>query len=519
MKDDTYLLSLIDAMPRIINQIDRNPASPTFGCCDRDFWHYKIVDFACARKQEAALTLALVASIKHPKNPYYDNVMIRGLADAAIRFWSSIQANDGSFSEWYPNEHSFVATAFSLYAITEALIVSRRSPSPKVRYAILDAAHFLANIVERRVQNQESGAIAALHNASVVLQEPIFAAIAKDRMASLVRQQHPEGWFKEYGGPDIGYLSLTMDYVGKYHDKTGDKNAEALIRRAASFMRWFMHPDGSIGGVYTSRNTEYLIPSAFEHVRDENTVRLSSFCHNGVRSGILPSCRTLTDRYLMYNGYTYAQAFLAQRSASVKPSFADPFDKRFPGCGLRVVDKKSYFIVINEKKGGAFFFNGKRTGTVVQDSGVAVSIGRTAFHAGYLGSASSSDDGSITVTGSLQPIKGQTLSPIKNAALRIFQSTFGISGLLSKTVKERLRDRVITPTNRSHSKFSRSIILGDDSVTVSDAVEGVPDGSTLIVGAKQSTQYVPSARLFVPNDALAQPPLFLKRSDFRRVLR
>ena len=30
---------------RILTQMDRDPQSPTFGCFDRNYWHYKIRDY------------------------------------------------------------------------------------------------------------------------------------------------------------------------------------------------------------------------------------------------------------------------------------------------------------------------------------------------------------------------------------------------------------------------------------------------------------------------------------------
>ncbi|MBD3310499.1 hypothetical protein GF351_04725, partial [Candidatus Woesearchaeota archaeon] len=61
-KDDRhiYLREVLLQAPRLMAMLDRNPASRTYGCFAREYWHSKITDFACARKQEAVLTLALL---------------------------------------------------------------------------------------------------------------------------------------------------------------------------------------------------------------------------------------------------------------------------------------------------------------------------------------------------------------------------------------------------------------------------------------------------------------------------
>ena len=59
---------VLDNASRMLSWIDRRPGSLTYGCSDRNYWHYKIVDFPCAMLQETALTLALLYSTKFEGN-------------------------------------------------------------------------------------------------------------------------------------------------------------------------------------------------------------------------------------------------------------------------------------------------------------------------------------------------------------------------------------------------------------------------------------------------------------------
>jgi hypothetical protein len=73
--------------------------------------------------------------------------------------------------------------------------------------------------------------------------------------------QTQEGWFEEYGGPDLGYLSVTVDCLWDLFDVTGDERFLTAIDRAVACIKLFTAatPAGSIG-MHNSRNTDYLVP-------------------------------------------------------------------------------------------------------------------------------------------------------------------------------------------------------------------------------------------------------------------
>ena len=81
--------------PRMLSWIDRRQGSPTYGCSDRNYWHYKIIDFPCSMLQETALTLSLLYSVKFNNNKYYGSKYIKELAIAQIYYWMKIQNRNG----------------------------------------------------------------------------------------------------------------------------------------------------------------------------------------------------------------------------------------------------------------------------------------------------------------------------------------------------------------------------------------------------------------------------------------
>ena len=58
-KEDVYLNTILDNIPRILSNLNRNQSSINYGSFDRDFWHYKQNDISCARKQEFVKVLML----------------------------------------------------------------------------------------------------------------------------------------------------------------------------------------------------------------------------------------------------------------------------------------------------------------------------------------------------------------------------------------------------------------------------------------------------------------------------
>ena len=57
---ERYLDAALPAIPRVLAAVDRNPFGPSYGCCDREYWHYRTAAFPSEMYQEAALSLALV---------------------------------------------------------------------------------------------------------------------------------------------------------------------------------------------------------------------------------------------------------------------------------------------------------------------------------------------------------------------------------------------------------------------------------------------------------------------------
>lgn len=74
---DRYAALALPYIPRLLHLIDRNPLSPTYGCFDRAYWHYRTMDFPCGMSQEFVLPLALVYARDYPDNTFRGVARVR----------------------------------------------------------------------------------------------------------------------------------------------------------------------------------------------------------------------------------------------------------------------------------------------------------------------------------------------------------------------------------------------------------------------------------------------------------
>ena len=525
MPADTYMLEVLRAAPRLLSLMDRSPLSKTFGCFDRQYWHYTAIDFPCARSQEAALTLALLYKTPHPKNPYYDNAMVLEWANAALDFWARIQDSNGSFSEWYPHENSFVATVFSSYAVSEALI--QLGDSARDRDALIDSlkrsAAYFTSMDEGRAVNQETGAIAALCNLSILTGEKRYLDAASQKMSFIQKNQTEEGWFPEYGGADIGYLSLAIDYLAKYQRKSRDDLALPVLEKAVSFIKYFIHPDSTFGGEYASRNTSYLIPDGFEILSPVSRAAASIACkiRESLEKRSSVWLASIDDRYLSYITYTYLQAYSDARDLGSKQE-ALPCEKEaskvFPLAGFWIYGDGSIYVIANQKKGGTFKAFFKQSGDSFTDCGITAetSSGARLVSSWLTDSCQpQASENSAESSGVMRLMPGKYLTPAKSLILRSFQMTAGRNAFIGRKVKDKLRDHLITKTGGADITFERRITVKDGSLCIVDRVSPVKDIRKLIIGGSASHIYTPSSRYFQGSD-LATEPLVLEKKDFFR---
>lgn len=482
-----FLSLSLAQIPRLLGQFNRNISSLSYGSFDRAFWHYRTNDISCARYQEAVYTLALLYCSDFEGNHYYLDTKILEWIRAALRFISRIQRQNGSFDEWYINEGSYVATAFLTAALGETFVLLKKNDIPfqeesAIQSVLEKSARFLMNHTEKTVMNQVSGALFAIASVGKITGKKEYSEFAAKKMDEFLSLQNIEGWWKEYGGPDIGYLTLTISYLEKYQKVVGSEVSKVVgaIARARAFVEAFIAPDKTAGGEYMSRNTEYIIPS-------------QTLPYIGA---VTPA--NLDDRYLCYVLYNWIETGLKTRPQSM-PHIA-PGETFFTQSGILRVSNDHYFLAANGIKGGSFRIYSE--GRVYFDSGLEIlgtmstGILDTENKLSFQDQKSSQKqgEGSLCVSGSAKKIKEPLLTTSISIAFKLWQFLFGRIGIFQKVLKNFLRPRMVSYSDGSEVTFERKIAYSFNSVSVTDTVQGEFSKDAILMGVKSAYSAVPSSK-------------------------
>lgn len=301
-------LALLQA-PRILGLCDRESLSKTFGCCDRNYWHYRLLDLPNARLQEVCWYLALLYKHSFGGSRYHQNPTLITWIQGMIRFWLKHRNADGSVNEVYPFERSFCATSFSALSVTESLLLLDGQLTAD-RDALIKTGKWLAANNNPTVFNQEAASLVALHNLARLTGDKTFLCAAAKRKDSILHAQHPKGYFPEYGGMDIGYLSISLGLLALYVEKTGDADIRAACQKAVAFMEPLIGEDGRYDATQTSRRTQYLYPSGLALFAPHLLARLQ----NGLERDVAISPQWMDDRYCiaLATDYLLTARFLEQ---------------------------------------------------------------------------------------------------------------------------------------------------------------------------------------------------------------
>lgn len=301
-KEQIFRAVVLSQIPRILGYCDRNPASPLQGCFDRLYWNYRITDFPSIWMQDGCFLLALLYTKNFNGNMFYGEKMVLEWAKKSVDFWARALHPDGSGDEMYPYERSFCATAFSACAVTEALLLID-APIPPI---LEKTAKWLAGQDNSQAANQRAAAALAIYNVAQLKRNRQIEQAADKMAFSLLGNQSAEGFFVEYGGYDIGYLSITLSLLARLHRKTQDEKLRIAAEHAIAFLDDKIHDDGTYDNSRCSRKTQYLYPFGLAYFSNSILDRIVyGLEHNRI---VNPSW--LDDRYIIPMTIDYLQTYL-----------------------------------------------------------------------------------------------------------------------------------------------------------------------------------------------------------------
>jgi hypothetical protein len=324
---------------RALSMQNRTTLSSTYGCFDKNFWHFKtLIDFPCASYQQAVLGLSKLYAIPSEHNAYYRQPVIGEAVKAGLLYWSKIQNEDGSFNEYFQNDRSFCPTAFTTHAVAQAYCLTEdlfeKQETERIHMAISRSAHWLAKHDNPGVQNQMIASMLALYWAGRVTDDLALGQVFQKRRDEILRSQHEEGWFPEYGGADVGYSFKALDLFSHYLSEEVDDEVYKAAERLGNFVIHFVHPDGTCGGDYGSRCTQHCFPYGIEFMALKGAAFAKAFVgpvRKGISEGGGITPDIVDDKYAIYFYLaSYVQSML---------SFTSIVDREEASVGLKLGTK------------------------------------------------------------------------------------------------------------------------------------------------------------------------------------
>ena len=521
---DVYAQKGLAQVPRLLSLQDRNPFSPTYGCCNREYWLCRSVDFPNSIMQFGIHGLALAWRHPMPGNVYHQHPKALEWTVAAMEYWMKIQKRDGSFDEFYPNERGWAGpTGFLLYAMIDSYRLLGDAFPDSLRHRFLEACDRAARYL---IRWDESGVLAN-HHAMAVL--PVFEAARlldtrqlwdgyEEKLKEFYTYCDPEGWCLEYDGADPGYLSATVSFLGKIWKRRGevarvaeDRRMIEVMRRAVDFCAWFAWPNGHFAGTIGSRQTLHFYPHGFELMAAQYPMAAAVADHllRGLEAGALVPPEIQGDRYYQYRIPELLLSWIdyGERPAEIPtlPWQGEPLERWFPRGRFLMRKTPRTYCVVNAAKGGVVkLFDLESGRLVLNDCGILAELedGRVVTSQ-WIGEDYKVEHATprLRISGAAHRVPAKYFTPVKFIIFRIVMLAVGWHTWTAYQMKGLIRRLLMTRAARTPLGFRRQILWeGEELIVTDELVLKQARIRRLLIGDEMPVRYVPQSRYFQPQE-------------------
>ena len=498
-----YFFKWIDqSIPRLLTQCGRDKDSDGYGSFDRNWWHYKIRDFSSIILQQGGLALSLAAEL--PVWREYKNELNQ-LAKESAKFWNRRAVNYGAFEEYYPWEQGYPPLAFSTLAVLK--LVDRKVVNyGDIQSGVSKAVQQLKERFESQAANQQVAGVAALayikkHDPSLVSEDDFNAILGKT-----LSLQNEDGWFVEYGGPDLGYLSVTIDCLWDLYDVTGNIDVIRAAEKALEFIYKFMELPVPGAGMHNSRNTDYIVTYGIS--RFLGSPQFGGYAKRVIEQLLINASEkehflnAIDDRYLShYIGCSMIATanVLLKKYESDSPGITNVDKKHIiESSGHLIVNPNNgfkYSSLISLLKGGIVSLWPKNGRGGVEDFGWRYQYKGVVYVTHWWDQTMDveyDESGTVfSIQGKFIPYSEVKSSPLKHFILRSMSLFFG--GAIIGVLKRRM---IFKTAAKNSASFVRRVELGRSSVNVHDSFYEVPEESKVYCAGRSSIRHVASADSF-----------------------
>lgn len=490
---DTLRSVVEQQLPRMLTQVSRDADSPSYGCFDRNFWHYKIRDFSSIILQQGGYALHCAVQHFFPNETQKKN--IQKLAAGAASFWNQRAEKHGAFEEYYPFEQGYPPVAFSSLAVAKLVHENVVSLS-EVKNGLAIAAKQLLTRFESQAANQQVAGTAALCVIRKIAPELVPQSELDEILHRTFAMQNDEGWFPEYDGPDIGYLSVTMDCLCDMYDFTGDERCITALEKACNFTAWFVLSSFAGAGMHNSRNTDYIVPYSFAKMLSMKVscrtqaaaILIKLYAKYDQKNHFFSA---VDDRYWChYIGHSVIRAYNELVASDVEfSSYTDSTPSSMPLSGHENISDEKCAALVSCRKGGiitAIWNDGKNH---CSDYGWIVKTRTLTFVSHWWSKETSykRSGENLQIDCIFFPHKEHESTPWKHMALRLMSFVFG-----NRLIKV-LKKIMIFKNAKAIITLTREISIAQGNLIVKDKITGIQENDEIIRAPRFSKRHVASA--------------------------
>lgn len=479
----------------------------------REVWQYRFGgSFHPATRQCFLYTLARLYEEPAPGNSFHGNPELMDRLRSVVTFTLSLQNRDGSFSEWYRGQSSYCSTAYLSAYLSETILRLSGEMDAPVRESAVRSLSAAAKRLSRHAPgipaNQLSAGLLALRNCTTLLggSWDRRALATRDR---LLASAGTGGWFSEYGGPDLGYQTLTLDFLSRCVDRGLDGLEEAILR-GISFLDRFVMPDGSAPAGLSWRETAFLMPYALERWTPFSApaADLSRRLRGAVEEGRLPSPASVDDRYAAHLFLpSFVDAHFAAIAAAPTRDTGTISCREISGTddgGLRVFPGDTFVCVMQARTGAVSVFS-RELGKVVLEGPMY----RLVAQGGTFVPAPSKDfrfpgESEYTLETSFRKTRGEGGAARMGAAILPLMASIGerIHPGIPEKLDTVVRQYVFGTGRKAPVRLRRSISVERDSIRIRDSI-GIDAGASrgkLVCTFRAVPSIHPSSGFFTPSE-------------------
>ncbi len=349
------------SIKRAINFVDKNPYSATYGFADRAFWSWRTKDFNNGSLQSLIYSFASIKT-KFEYKEIYKNLNKNKIIDTtyeALKFGCFKELEDsGSSQESFPEEKSFCVTGTLLADLISALEITNEhnNLNLKEKDVLKKTAIFISKNIENHanIGNHLMSCLYALtlydqkiENGNKIVLKGIENIVNKLNCIWV-----HEGWFQEYDGADIGYSTLSLQYLLEIDEKYLPSKNDWIVNML-NFISHFFHLDGSIGNHYGSRGSSVIYPSSLLNL---DFLEINNFIYESIQNKKIPLPNDLDDANFVPLFNSFIKSLNHKKVVDLKnfelPIFNDNLTKVFLDSGFVFNLNNKVQNIIDLNKGG-----------------------------------------------------------------------------------------------------------------------------------------------------------------------